>query len=184
VPLFRAQSRGGRRRALAGGLALVELPRHLGLGSAPPWLAAGELQGFVLGRGPVSESDRIEAARRHAALVDADDAADADFWATHLRGQIYLGDEDFAARMRARAAPSARQSREVPERQRSATAPCPATSVGWLQAYEGRRAQALHAAYRAGWKTMPGLAASCGLSVAHVSRLIRAVEAGEERGET
>ena len=157
---------------------------HLGLEPTPPWLAAGELQGFLLGREAASERDRIEAARCHAALVDAEDAADADFWRTHLRAQIYLGDEDFAARMRARAAPSARQSREVPVRQRSAAAPGPAPWEAWLQAHEGRRAPALHAAYRAGWKTMPGLAAACGLSVAHVSRLIRAVEAGEERGET
>ena len=110
-----------------------------------------------------------------------EEAADGDFWGTHLRGQIYLGDEDFAARMQARAAPTARQSREVPMRQRMTAAPGPATWDGWLQAHDGRRTQALHAAYRAGWKTMPGLAAECGLSVAHVSRLIRA---REERGET
>jgi hypothetical protein len=52
-----------------------------------------------------------------------------------------------------------------------------------LQAHGGERARALQAAYRAGWKTMPGLAAECGLSVAHVSRLIRVVEAGERAGE-
>jgi hypothetical protein len=72
----------------------------------------------------------------------------------------------------------------VPARQRTATPPGPTTWDGWLQIHGGARAQALHAAYRAGWKTMPGLAAACGLSVAHVSRLVRAVEAGEERGET
>jgi len=38
-------------------------------------------------------------------LIDAEEAGDADFWATHLREQIYLGDEDFAARRRARAEP-------------------------------------------------------------------------------
>ena len=157
---------------------------HLGLEPAPPWLAAGELQGFLLGREPASERDRTEAIRRYAALIDTEDAADANFWGAHLHGQIYLGDEDFASHMRARAASSARQSPEVPLRQRSAAAPGPATWDAWLQAHEGRRAQALHAAYRAGWMTMPKLAVECGLSVAHVSRLIRAVEAGDERGET
>ena len=157
---------------------------HLGLEPAPPWLAAGELQGFLLGREPASERDRTEAIRRYAALIDTEDAADANFWGAHLHGQIYLGDEDFAAHMRVRAAPSARQSPEVPSRQRSAAAPGPATWDAWLQAHEGRRAHALHAAYRAGWRSMPGLATACGLSVAHVSRLIRAVEAGDERGET
>jgi hypothetical protein len=81
--------------------------------------------------------------------------------------------------MRARAEPQARQSRKVPVRQRITAAHGPATWDARLQAHEGHRAQALHAAYRAGWKTMPGLAAACGLSVGHVSRLIRAVEVGE-----
>ena len=44
--------------------------------------------------------------------------------------------------------------------------------------HEGRRAQVLSTAYRAQWETMAGLAAAGGLSVGHVSRLIRAVEAG------
>ena len=91
----------------------------------------------------------------------------------HLRGQIYLGDADFAERMRARADPQARQSREVPVWQRITAARGPATWDAWLQAQDGRRAQALHVAYRAGWKTMPALAAACGLSVGQVSRLIR-----------
>jgi len=161
---------------------------HLGLAPAPPWLAADALHGFLLGREPTSEHDRITAARSYAAVVDTEAADDADFWATHLRAQIYLGDEDFAERMRAQAEPHARQSREVPVRQRIAAARGPDTSDAWdawLQAHDGHRAQALHAAYRAGWKTMPGLAAACGLSVGHVSRLIRGVEARvEETRET
>jgi len=60
----------------------------------------------------------------------------------------------------------------------------PATWDGWLQAHEGRGDQALSAASRAGWKTMPGLVAEGGLPVATVSRLSRAVETGEEKGET
>ncbi len=83
--------------------------------------------------------------------------------------------------MRAQAEPQARQSREVPVRQRVTAAWGPATWDAWLHARDGSRAQALHAAYRAGWKTMPGLAAACGLSVGHVSRLIRGME---ETGET
>ena len=156
---------------------------HLGLAPAPTWLAADALHGFLLGREPTSEHDRTTAARSYGALIDTEEASDADFWATHLRGQIYLGDEDFAERMRARAEPQARQSREVPVRQRITAARGPATWDAWLQAHEGRRGQALHAAYRAGWKTMPGLAAACELSVGHVSRLIRGVEAGMGRHE-
>lgn len=40
----------------------------------------------------------------------------------------------------------------------------------------GNRDRALHEAYSAGWKTMPGLADVCGLSVAHVGRVIRREE--------
>ena len=146
---------------------------HLGIAPAPPWLSVDELQGLMLGRTPVSNRDRATAARRYAALVDSADAADADFWQSHLRGQIYLGDEDFAERMKALAAPAGRQSRQVPAAQRAAVAPGPTSWAGWLRAHGGQRAQALRAAYLAGWKTMPGLAEECGLSVAHVSRLIR-----------
>ena len=150
---------------------------HLRLAPAPPWLAIDELHGLMLGHEPASEHDRATASGRYAGLVGVAEAGDADFWSAHLQGQIYLGDEGFAERMQARAAPAARQSREVPSRQRNAVRPGPASWDGWLQAHGGGRAQTLHAAYRAGWKTMPGLAAECGLSVAHVSRLIRAVEA-------
>ncbi len=157
---------------------------HVGLEVAPSWLSVDELHGVMLGRVATSRRDQGLAARRYAALVGTEQQSDVDFWKSHLRGQIYLGDDDFVARMQARAAPAARRSRDVPARQRLAAARGPDNWAEWLQAHEGRRAQALHAAYRAGWKTMPGLAADCGLSVAHVSRLIRAAEAGDERGET
>lgn len=154
---------------------------HLGLEPAPPWLAANELHEFMLGREPASAGDRAAARQRYAALVAAAQPEDADFWDTHLRGQIYLGDEAFVERVRAQAAPPARASRDVPLAQRRpAPPPMPATWPAWLAAHQGQRAPALHAAYRAGWKTMPGLAAECGLSVAHVRRLIRKEAAGEE----
>jgi REP element-mobilizing transposase RayT len=153
---------------------------HLGLAPVPPWLAADALHGFLLGREPISEHDQTMAARSYAALINAEEAGDADFWATLLRGQICLGDEDFAERKRARAAgaPVAQRARAA----RTPTARGPATWDAWLQAHECCRAQALHAAYRAGWRTMLALAAACGLSVGHVSRLVRV--AGVGVGET
>lgn len=154
---------------------------HLGIAPAPPWLAVDGLQGLLLGRAPLTNRDRATAARRYASLVDSVDAADAGFWQSHLRGQIYLGDEDFAERMKALAAPASRQSRQVPAPQRAAASRGPTSWAGWLKAHGGQRAEALRAAYLAGWKTMPGLAEECGLSVAHVSRLIRAAGAVNER---
>jgi hypothetical protein len=105
--------------------------------------------------------------------------ADKDFWAEHLRGQVFLGDERFADSMRGRAAPAQSAARDVPMRQRRLSSSGSRTWAGWLAAHHGQTANALHAAYRAGWKTMPGLATESGLSVAHVSRLIRGVERGE-----
>ena len=46
--------------------------------------------------------------------------------------------------------PLTRQPRKVPVRQRITAAHGPAIWDAWLQAHKGRRAQALHAAYRAG----------------------------------
>lgn len=146
---------------------------HLGLDPAPAWLAVDELQGFVLGRSPTSGRDRSTAVERYAALVRHEDEADVNFWTSHLRGQIFLGGEEFAGRMRALVPPERRLSCEVPLRQRQASPSGPTSWPAWLEANAGDRARALHAAYHAGWKTMPALAAECGLSVAHVSRLIR-----------
>lgn len=104
-----------------------------------------------------------------------------DFWAAHLNGQVFLGDEAFAERVRQRATPERLSSRQVPAQQRKGPAAGPRTWLAWLTLHDGDRNRALHDAYRAGWKTMPCLAEACGLSVAHVSRVIRRVER-EERG--
>lgn len=159
---------------------------HLGLGTVPVWLAVDELHAFLLGREPASAGDHAAARQRYADLVSAAQPGDQDFWGTHLRGQIYLGDEAFVQRMQAQVTLPVHAAREVPLAQRQpAPPPMPSTWPAWLAAHQGQRAPALHAAYRAGWKSMPGLAAECGLSVAHVSRLIRTVEAAEkEKRET
>jgi REP element-mobilizing transposase RayT len=185
-----ALSRYVERNPVAAGL--VERPEcwpwsscraHLGLEPAPPWLAVDELHGFMLGREVATPRDRATAIRRYSALVSAQQEDDADFWAGHLNGQIFLGDEAFAERARMRAAPEQLASPQVPARQRKAMPAGPRTWPAWLALNGGNRDHALHDAYSAGWKTMPALAEVCGLSVAHVSRIIRRVEE-EERGET
>lgn len=75
--------------------------------------------------------------------------------------------------MKALAAPAGRQSRQVPAPQRAAASRGRISRAGWLKAHGGQRAEALRAAYLASWKTMPGLADECGLSVALVGRMIR-----------
>jgi putative transposase len=94
------------------------------------------------------------------------------FWQSGLRGQIYLGDDEFAARMQGMAQSPAATQREIPKRQRMA----PRTWAQCLADCGGDRDAALHTAYcRHGW-TMTALAQTASLSVSRVSRLIAAVD--------
>jgi putative transposase len=180
-----ALTRYVERNPVAAGL--VEQPErwpwsscraHLGLEPAPLWLAVDALHGFMLGRDAVTSSDRATAIQRYATLVGTSQEDDASFWAGHLSGQVFLGDEAFAERARQRASPERLASAQVPARQRKAPVAGPRTWPAWLALNSGDRDRAMHDAYVAGWKTMPGLAEACGLSLAHVSRVIRRVEWG------
>jgi REP element-mobilizing transposase RayT len=134
-----ALSRYVERNPVAAGL--VERPEswqwsscraHLGLETAPPWLAIDELHGLMLGRDVATPRDRATAIRRCAALVSAQQEDDADFWASHLSGQDFLGGEAFAERARQRAAPARLASPQVPARHRKATPAGPRTWPAWL----------------------------------------------------
>jgi hypothetical protein len=100
-------------------------------------------------------------------------------WESGLRRQVFLGDEDFVARMQALAAPERRAALEVPKAQRQ--------SGGTLQDCLARcadRAQALRMAYRDCGISMTALAKELDLSVSHISRLIAAAERGaDEQGK-
>jgi REP element-mobilizing transposase RayT len=157
---------------------------HLGLEGTPPWLDTEGLHGYLLARAPITAADRRRAARLYADVVEQpaqdDDAA---FWANHLRQQIFLGDEAFAQRMQAKAAPSQRSARDVPRAQRrSVVADSPAARKrAWKQflaGADGDRSAALLAAYRDGGMTMTALATLAGVSVSRVSRLIAQREVG------
>jgi hypothetical protein len=69
---------------------------------------------------------------RFDAKVRAQQEDDADFWASHKRGQDFLGDEAFAERARQRAAPAHQASPQVPARHRKATPAGPRTWPAWL----------------------------------------------------
>jgi len=83
-------------------------------------------------------------------------------WPGRLRGQIFLGDADFAARMRAAAGAPQRASR--------------AAFGEWLRRAGGIREQALWLAHTEGGVAMSALAGQLGLSVSRISRLIAAAE--------
>ena len=147
---------------------------HVGQAATPPWLDTDGLHGYLLGQPVSGGAQRRKAAAMYAALVAREQADDAGFWQGALRGQIYLGDEDFVARMQALAQPAATAQREVPKPQRMA----PRSWAQCLADYAGDRDAALHAAYRRHGLTMTALARATGLSVSRVSRVIAALERG------
>ncbi len=131
-----------------------------GLDAAPGWLDVDGLHGHLLGRPVRSSADHRRAGERYARQVAAEPGLR--LWPGRLREQIFLGDADFAARMRATAA-----------------AVAPARRCGfddWLLRAGGIREQALWLAHTEGGASMAELAAQLGLSVSRVSRLIAAAE--------
>lgn len=115
----------------------------------------------------------------YAGLVGQSQAGDESFWASALRGQIYLGDETFADRMRAQTSVELRQAKAVPRLQRDGAK----TWAQCLELCKGDRNKALVLAYRQGGLTMTALAATLGLSVTHISRLMAAGEAASQEGK-
>ncbi len=145
---------------------------HIGDEVAPPWLDHDGLLGHLLGRPVKSKADRTKAARQYAALVD-DGAADGSaFWQEALRGQIFLGDEDFVARMQDQADRPLRQAVEIPKAQRHAP-----FDLKRHLAEGADRDEAMLRAYRDHGMTMSMIAAVVGLSVSRVSRVIKEFEA-------
>jgi putative transposase len=142
------------------------LAAHLGKQAAPPWLDHAAVQALLLNRPARSSADAREAARRYAALIAS--SRDVPLWDDALHGQIFLGDDDFAARMRAQAAAPALQAVDVPRAQRQ--------EASALRDWLGRcatRDEAFARAHREGGMTMTTIAAEAGLSVARVSQIIQ-----------
>ncbi|MBP6250076.1 MAG: transposase [Leptothrix sp. (in: Bacteria)] len=148
---------------------------HIGEEGVPPWLDGDCLHGHLLGRPVKSKADRKKAVQQYAALVD-DEAADASsFWQDALRGQIFLGDEDFVARMQAQAPGGQRQAVDIPKAQRRVL-----LDLKQHFAEAASRDEAMLSAYRDHGMTMSAIAAAAGLSVSRVSRVIKGVEAKDK----
>jgi hypothetical protein len=138
---------------------------HAALEPAPPWLDVDGLHSYVLGRPATSAADHRRAGERYAKLVASDPRLD--LWSGRLRQQIFLGDAEFAERMRAQAA---RVQSNVSKR-----AGKPRAWADWLRDSDSRE-QALYRAHTEGGLSMTTLAESLGLSVSRVSRLIASYE--------
>jgi REP element-mobilizing transposase RayT len=146
---------------------------HVGQVPTPEWLDSDGLHAYVLGRPAAHARDRARACRRYAALVAQSDPRDADFWNEALHGQIFLGDEAFAERMRASAQPQRVATRETPKAQRK---PQPVAWPALVARTGGERNLALVLGYREHGMTMTALAAQAGLSVSMVSRVVAQAE--------
>lgn len=100
------------RHSVAAGMVAVREDRswsncraHLGQVATPEWLDGGGLHGHLLGTTVAGAPERRRAARLCAELVGRAQDGDALLWQKALRGQVYVGDEAFAARMQKQAEP-------------------------------------------------------------------------------
>ena len=133
------------------------------------WLATSVLHGYLLGFDATTEEHRLQAARLYAEAVHS--ALHVDLWKEHLRAEIYLGDEDFVLRTKARATQQRLKCAEISRTQRSA----PQALATWL--VPGRnRDEAFRLAYSAGGMTMGQIAREAAMSVSAVSRMIASAE--------
>jgi putative transposase len=140
---------------------------------APPWLDTHQIWGFMLQRPVADAADARRAARSYAQWVAQ--GAGVRLWDEALRGQIFLGDEAFAERMKARATPQRRAAKAVPRAQRESGR----SAAKPLAAYFGGRRPrdaSIRLAYVRGHHTMTEIAAHLGLSVSRVSRVIQMQE--------
>jgi putative transposase len=131
-----------------------------GLEAAPDWLDVDGLHSHLLGRPVATAAQHRLAGDRYARLVASEPGLQ--LWPGRLREQIFLGDADFAARMRAAAQAPRRSAR--------------ASWADWLKRADGIREQALWLAHTEGGMAMTDLAGQLGLSVSRISRLIAAAE--------
>ena len=101
-------------------------------------------------------------------MTDADEG-EASLWQTGLRQQVFLGGQDFVARMQAQASTEQRSAGYVPKARRKS----PSTLQDCLRR-TADRPEALRIAYRECGITMTAMAKELQLSVSRISRPIAA----------
>lgn len=131
-----------------------------GMEAAPAWLDVDGLHAHLLGRAVATPAQHRLAGERYARLVASDPGLQ--LWPGRLREQIFLGDADFAARMRAAAHAPRRVARPP--------------WAEWMRRAGGVRERALWLAHTEGGVAMTELGGQLGLSVSRISRLIAAAE--------
>jgi len=139
---------------------------HTGLATALPWLDTPALHGYLLGYDAVTDHDRVLAASRYVTLVAQ--GKDVRLWDDALKGQIYLGDEAFMARMQAVLTPAQVMASDIPSVQRRLQ---PMNLAHFFNQYP--RNEAIVRAHVAGGYSMSVIAREAGISVSRVSRIVR-----------
>jgi REP element-mobilizing transposase RayT len=149
---------------------------HLGEVAAPSWLDVDSVAGHLLGREPRHSADRRKARQKYAELVGGDMAVEeggpAFSWADELRRQIFLGNDEFVARVQSQMSSGQAVATDIPKSQRRA-----ALSLQECLERAPDRNSAIAMACREGGMTMTAIAKALGLSVSRVSRVISGLEA-------
>ena len=142
---------------------------HTGKKPPLPWLGTASLHGYLLGRSADTPQDQRRAASQYEHFVAAGHGVP--LWDAHLRQQIYLGDEEFVARMHALAEPEKLNAQVV-----STTHQREISSLAtWLTEANSREEGAFNAYTKGGFK-MREIAAELGVSLATVSLMVKRVE--------
>ncbi len=136
---------------------------RVGLEPGPAWLDSAQLSRQLAALDSAAR-------RRYAQFVSA--GKNVRLWEEALSGQIYLGDERFASKVRGKSA-AASDSAEIPRAQRRARR---RPIAAYLAARAGRDCGIVRA-YFEGGHTQTAIARTVGLSVSRVSRLIMMHEA-------
>lgn len=164
---------------------------HLGIDQPPAWLDSTILLAQSLGRNLLTTQDLHAARRRYAESMAG--GRDAQLWTQALRQQIYLGDEQFVARMQSQQSPGATDDASdhplmMPSHPRAGVVPReqtrpPLTLQHWLDAMPTRE-HALHQAHMVGGLSLTAMARELGLSVSRVSRLVARAERLTQQGHS
>lgn len=141
---------------------------HVGLASAPEWLDLLTLQGRMLGRGVVSNLDASTAQSLYRQFVHG--GRDDSLWERGLRQEIYLGGSNFIETIQTRITQAQADSKDI------AAAHSRSPRAARRDSAQPSREQRMLQAYIEGCQTLTAIAATWGLSVSRVSRLVRRAE--------
>jgi REP element-mobilizing transposase RayT len=143
---------------------------HVGLQAGYPWLATNELLGHLSGADITTGEHRRRATELYAETVLA--GLGVDLWKTHLRGEIFLGQDEFVAKMQALATRPRMACAEIAGSHRAD----PRALERWMKSDRSRQ-ESFRLAYTEGGMSMGQIALQAGMSISSVSRLIRLAEA-------